>query len=219
MHSNTQFIFPWALTECRRYYAEHIKIGDVRCGYTGKASFLFFGFVFVWILFLAAYSYPAYYSEVNDTSLKTSLLISFVGWGAIKSILGYASYSHKWNQMTVNHIFINVDSTANRKYLILFLKSGLLCILTLGLYIPFFINDLLAFKVNHTSLGNARLKYDESDTFSLAIIYLKALLLIPLSAGIYIPIFYCNLLNYRASNISLVDNHVGDIKISIKKCL
>jgi uncharacterized membrane protein YjgN (DUF898 family) len=82
---------------------------------------------------------------------------------------------------------------------ILFAKSALLMIVTLGFYAPVYFNNLQKYFTNHSTLGHARFEY-QGKSMDLFWIYFKGMLLSVVTLGLYYPWFLANATRYVMDN-------------------
>lgn len=211
---------PWARTHFRRYIWSHVLFANDRGTYDGTGRELFngwallvaytIGFLFVTrILFMLL-------SFFLPTEL-TALLIS-IATGAVYlfvfSVATYSGFRYRLSRTQWRQIRFGADrnKAMAKEFSILYIKGAVLTGLTLGLYYPYFKNNIHGYLVNRARIGNKNFRYDGNNS-EYARLYWTQMLLCLITLGIYTPWYIQKTLQFRLEHTFLDQAHFGmDLK-------
>jgi uncharacterized membrane protein YjgN (DUF898 family) len=196
----------WARTKTRKYLSSQTEFQGERYAYHGTAEELFLGFlrgvgvVFLWLLLWTLWDLAWGLVGIRGFQNLLFLLISPM---MLIPIVAGASYRYRLSRTSYRGIRFSFRGTPG-EYLGICLKGGLLTLLTVGFYFPFFVDNTCRFLVNHSWYGNTRFEYDgkASDLYGS---WLVALLLTLPTLGIYWLWFLAKEVRYSFSHLRFGD--------------
>lgn len=142
--------YPWAKTNIRHSLWRSSSFVDERFIYTGTGKELFFGYLKV----LAVYGLFSILGNV-------SIIFGFVFFLLLMVLVPYAIVASKrylLSRTMWRGIRFNMKSIY-KEFFSVSVTGGLLSILTLGLYIPIYTNQLYSLMLNNTHIGTLSVKY------------------------------------------------------------
>jgi len=154
---------PWAKVRARRYMYGNTIIDGHHFDFTADPKVILRGRIFMALLMVSLYI-GAY---LNPAIIILGFLIFMIisPWAIVKSM--------SFNLKHTTHRGLRFGFKGQTSELFgIYLKGTLLQVVTLGLYIPIFILNLIAFKFENTQFGNEQLKFERRPGFYK--IYLKA---------------------------------------------
>lgn len=175
---------PWAKTNFRKFLVNNLEMAEHRFIYTGTGKELFFSYLKVLGIYLAA-SVSISILGAFDQRLSVALLIGLgvvvlfaiphLRWGALR----YRLSRTRWMG-----IRFGLDDSGKSRYVRNFYRAYLFVPMTLGFYFPIFRFHSRKAIMDSLHLGTARFQYDgvKSDELS---IWLKGLFLSVFTLGIY----------------------------------
>jgi uncharacterized membrane protein YjgN (DUF898 family) len=189
----------WAKTEQRKYLWQNIEFHGQRLSYLGTGKELFIGYLKVFAAAVVWFGVPAvvsYFSSTLGAVLQFALAIALF---FVIPLAIYGSQRYLLSRTTWRGIHFGLEAEGARPYVSQFLLGALLCVVTLGFYIPIYQNRLHRIVMDHTSFGNARFRYtgDDSEAFRIGVI---GFLLSIVTLGIYGFWYQAELGRFRARN-------------------
>lgn len=213
------FYRPWAKTNMRRYLWENVQFMGDRASYVGTGKELFSGWMKLFgILFLLFILVTIIEKFIPILRLPLTFVTPFV-YVYIFALATYSGLRYRlsrtlWRQTRFG---VDKDRPSTQAFLKLYITGIFLTAITLGIYYPFFKNQIRHFLVNRSRLGTAYFKYDGADR-DFAKIYFLGLTLSIITLGIYIPWFLANLTRFRLKH-SQFQNARFDFKMEGKELL
>ncbi len=202
----------WAKVENTQYIYQHLFFNGRQFNYHATGKELFIGFlkgmgivIGVAIVFsLLSFGLISLLgATVGMVVLYVIILpayffvVPFIMYGKMKFWLARTSWS-------------NVRFRFDGEYkplLKMFAKMVLFSILTLGLYLPFWITNFQKYMTDHASIGQARFQYHGTGK-DLFWMYLKGFLLTMVTLGIYYPWFLATVTRYMMGNTTLASKPI-----------
>ena len=190
---------PWAVTNMRRYVWGHINFMDDRAIYTGTGKELFRGWIKLFAILIGAYALAGILSLfVPFAGILILAAYVFVFGLAIYSGLRYRLSRTLWRQIRFG---ADKNEATTKEFLKMYFLGVILCMITLGIYIPWFRIELRKYLTNKSRFGSSYFSFDGVGT-EYAGIFWSSLLLSIVTLGIYIPWMIVNLAIYRAEHTS-----------------
>lgn len=174
---------PWAKTHRRQYIWSNVEIHGQRLSYTGTGRELFLGYLKllgVYALFIGAIVVGEMVHKGLGAILQVALLIPIL---ILVPFAIYWSQAFLFSRTNWRGLRFGLRPGA-KPYALIFIGGYLLSLITLGIYSPFWFNDLRRELTNNTRFGNEPFHYDGvgKEVFW---IMLKGVLLSIITLGIY----------------------------------
>lgn len=174
---------PWAKTERRRYVWSSTEIHSQRLSYTGTGLELFKGYLKLAGVYVVVFIVPMVLGRIDKVlgvvaQLSVGLLVMFLLPFALWWSRAYLLSRTTWRGVRLRLV------GGAKPFAQSFIGGALLSLLTLGLYTPYFTNNVRAAMTNATYLGSQPFRYDGrgKEVFK---IWIKGVILTILSLGIY----------------------------------
>ena len=197
----------WAKVDVRRYLFQKTHFFNRSFNYhaTGKEKFIAFlkGLLLIAIVGAMIYGlgYAVYIlSSSVEMGMMTGYLLAFSIFLALKPAILVGKARYELSRTSWSNVRFRFNGNVRTCFSI-FLKGVLLSIITLGLYVPWFLRNLHAFYVNHTQLGNQGFSYN-GEGKELFLIYVKGVLLSMITLGIFSAWMHAELRRYHARHCS-----------------
>ena len=202
---------PWARTARRAYLWKQVQVGEDRLDYTGTGKELFIGYLKVVACYVVFFGIPA---VVMRFSPMGGQILRVLGLLVVAVLLPYALY---WSRRYLlgrtrwRGIRFGLVGEAGA-FAKLWLTSGLLTVITLGIYGPIFTNRIYGALTRNTRYGTAAFTYDgpDGEAFRIAI---KGLLLSLVTLGIYYPWYVARIRRFRLAHTHF-DRATGALDIT-----
>jgi uncharacterized membrane protein YjgN (DUF898 family) len=202
---------PWARTTKRGYLWKQVEIGGDRLDYTGTGKELFFGYLKVLGCYVVFFLIP---QGVGRIARPAGLALQLLGVLAVAVVLPFAVY---WSRRYLlgrtrwRGIRFGLAGEA-RDFAKIWFVSGLLTVVTLGLYGPIFSNRVYGALIRNTRYGSAAFTYDgrDGEAFKIAI---KGWLLSAITLGIYFPWYVAAIRRFRFAHTRL-DHASGTLTLT-----
>jgi len=192
--------YPWAKVNKLRYVYGQTVFSDTRFSFHGTGKELFIGFIKVYLMFAALYGILLYGIFAKQPFLIIGcfaliyLVVMLLIPIAIHGMLRYRSSRTSWRG-------IHWGYRGNRNTLAVKFFLGLfLSIITLNIYLSWFISDLRKYIIGHIRFGSVEFSY-EGKGMDLFLINLKGIIFSILTLGIYLFWYARNTHNYFVNNI------------------
>ena len=149
----------WAKTRRRQYIWSHVELHGQRMVYTGTGMELFIGYLKLAGVYLVIFGVPMALGRVSRTA---QLVVQGIVGLAVVFLIPYAIYwSRAYLLSRTSWRGIRFGLADNvRAYARTFIGGYFLTLLTLGIYGPFWLNNLRTVMTNSTRLGSERFAYD-----------------------------------------------------------
>lgn len=204
--------YPWAKAKTLQYLYSHTTFEEQPFAFTGTGNEMFKGFVKA-VLFLiiidAMIMVPSYYGFTTAAIITTAtayLLILAVIPIAINGSYKYRMAKTYWRGIRFGY-------TGDRAALTtIFLKGIGLSIITLGIYIPWFIMNLRTYIISNIKIGNASFNYKGSGNEYLWL-YIKGYFLSIFTFGIYYFWWKKDLFEFLFNNLEITQ---GEKKVDFR---
>ncbi len=186
---------PWARVNVRRFMWKHFTLGDDRFEFTGNGQELFIGFLKLVGGLMIFWSVGVAVQFLIPSLLPVWQVLVGMLYFVLIPFFIYSARRYLLSRTTWRGIRFGL-SRVRTEYMQAFIIGGVVTILTLGLGWPWarFRNHKIL--TDATLYGGMPLRFD-GDLREYYIIHLKALVLIPLTLGIYLPWFVAELANYN----------------------
>lgn len=201
------FYSPWARTNMRRYVWGNVQFMEDRGSYTGKGEELFkgwfklFGMIFCMAILVGILQklIPAGLQPL--AAFIMPLFYVFIISLAIYSGLRYRLSRTTWRQIRFG---ADKDKASTKEFTLIYFKGVFFTGLTLGLYYPFFKNNVRTYLTNKSRFGSEYFVYSgpNSEFFKL---YFKGLFFSVITLGIYVPWFIRDLADFRLKHTRFQD--------------
>jgi uncharacterized membrane protein YjgN (DUF898 family) len=189
----------WAKTRLRRFIWRHVTIGGQGFEYTGTGKELLIGFLkALLVLFLPLFLLGALELVLDPALAAPVKIVQVVGVSLLYVVGAYAARRYRMSRTTWGGIRFRQTGSPWR-YVLIYIKGGLLSALTLGLYSPWLRMNLTAYETTNLHYGDVPFGFTGNgrDLF-------KRWLIAWLLAG---PTFFLSLLWYRALEYRYVAAH------------
>ncbi|MBM3266927.1 MAG: DUF898 domain-containing protein [Candidatus Sericytochromatia bacterium] len=178
--------YPWGKVRLKRYFYSQTEFEGDRFSYHGTGRELLVGWLKVLLalgvlyggIMAAAFALP----DDDPLQILVSILLGLAGWALVPVAL-VGSQRYRLSRSSWRGIRFSFRGTI-REFFPIFARGSLLTALTLGLYTPFFQNDLRRYQVGHSFFGTTALSYD-GEGRKLFPKFLAAIVLTPLTLGLY----------------------------------
>lgn len=188
----------WAKVNTQKFIHRHLVFQNQRFDYHGTGKENFIGFLKgMGIIALVVLVSVGLFFLASKLGLWATILLTLILYSAILLAIPYVAIGSRryfLSRTSFNNIRFRFSGKV-RHLVKLFVPNALLCLVTIGIYSPWFYNKLEKFFLEHSHLGNADFQYHGKGK-DLFFIYLKGFFLTPLTAGIYLFWFGANLHNY-----------------------
>lgn len=186
---------PWAATARRKYVWQNVEFHGQRFIYGGTGLELFIGYLKVLIGYALFFGVPALLRLVSP-GLAIAVQLAFAL--ALLALIPFAVYwsrAYLLSRSTWRGIHFSMEPGAS-SFARTFIVGYLLTIVTLGLYMPVWLNKLRKVSTERSRFGNHAFRYD-GDDFEVWVMSMKGLLLSILTLGIYYFWFRAELSRYQ----------------------
>jgi uncharacterized membrane protein YjgN (DUF898 family) len=194
---------PWAKTERRKYIWSHVELDGRRFVYTGTGGELFRGYLKVVLAYAVFLGVPA---AVGLASREGQLVVQFlltIGFLILLPFAIYWSRAYLYSRTSFRGIRFGLAPGAG-EYAGAAIGGYFLTFLTLGIYGPYWINNLWTVMTNRTRFGTESFHYDGNGT-DVFWIYFKGTLLSIVTLGIYWFWMQAELQRYYFSHVTFAD--------------
>jgi len=196
---------PWAATERRKYVWQNVEFHGQRFIFGGTGLELFIGYLKVLVGYAVFLGVPMLVRQISP-SLAIAVQVAFVlGLVALIPFAVYGSRAYLLSRSTWRGIHFSMQPGAG-PFVRAFLVGYLLTVVTLGLYMPVWLNKLRKIITDRSRFGNHAFRYD-GDDFEVWVMSMKGLLLSIVTLGIYYFWFRANLSRYEVEH-----THFGQAK-------
>ena len=177
--------FFWAKVKIRKYFYNETEIGGDRFDYHGTGKELMIGWLKVAVVFVVVFGAIGAMQTVwrgPMTQLLANLLL-YTGLLFLVPVAIVGSRRYRLSRSSWRGIRFSFRGHA-KEFIRIFVPGALLAAVTLGLYTPYFENNVRAYLTDHAYFGTRKFNYDGqgSDLFSR---YLMAYLLLFPTLGLY----------------------------------
>jgi uncharacterized membrane protein YjgN (DUF898 family) len=189
---------PWAATERRKYVWQNVEFHGQRFIYGGTGLELFLGYVKVLVGYALFLGVPALVRLISP-DLGNAVQIAFaLGVVALIPFAVYWSRAYLLSRSTWRGIHFSMEPGAG-SFARTFILGYLLTLVTLGLYMPVWLNKLRKISTDRSRFGNQAFRYD-GDDLAVWVMSMKGLLLSILTLGIYYFWFRAELSRYEVEH-------------------
>ncbi len=179
----------WGKTKVRRYIWEHTSFNRDFFHYHGTGRELFVGFLIFIFIFGAMTAGLEAWAQGQEDPKTAQIIQSLFGllFFLIFPALMVGAYRYRFSRSSLRNIRFGFVGTRARATFIYFV-GYLLTILTLTLYLPFYIVGLKQFWVENSRFGNVKFEYSGRgrDLMKPYLLSILALIAIPALAAIFI---------------------------------
>lgn len=186
---------PWAATERRKYVWQNVEFHGQRFIYEGTGLELFIGYLKVLVGYALFVGVPALVRRVSpDVAIVVQVTFA-LGLLALIPFAVYWSRAYLLSRSTWRGIHFSMQPGAGG-FARAFVVGYLLTIITLGLYMPVWLNKLRKITTDRSRFGDHSFSYD-GDDFAVWVMSIKGFLLSILTLGIYYFWFRAELSRYQ----------------------
>jgi uncharacterized membrane protein YjgN (DUF898 family) len=184
----------WAKTNTRRYIWGHVSFQGDRATYVGTGEELFKGWIKLFFLLIVV----VVGVRVLAVFIKPLALIIPVFYAVIFGLATYSGLRYRLSRTLYRQIRFGVDKNPDttKEFLKAYLVGVFLSFITLGIYYPFFKNNVRRYLTNKSRYGSVYFSYD-GENYEYAGVYFKGLALTIITLGIYAPWFILATERYR----------------------
>lgn len=189
---------PWAATARRKYVWQNVEFHGQRFIYGGTGLELFVGYLKVLVGYALFLGVPALIRLVS-TDLAIAVQVTFaLGLVALIPFAVYWSRAYLLSRSTWRGIHFSMQPGAG-PFARTFIVGYLLTIVTLGLYMPVWLNKLRKITTDRSRFGDHAFRYD-GDDFEVWVMSIKGFLLSIVTLGIYYFWFRAELSRYELAH-------------------
>lgn len=195
--------FPWARVATRKYVYQNTEFAGSRFSYTGTGNEMFVGFLkFIGIILVLN---MLNYLLTSAGLQLVGLLVTYAVFAVLIPLAVFGSLRYRLSRTQWRGIhFAYVGS--QKRLVSIYVKGFLLSIITLGIYSPWFIVDLVEEIYDNVRFGaNMKVRFD-GDGGTLLGKYLGGYILTILTLGIYAFWWQADLFNYFVDNTSVIQD-------------
>ena len=186
---------PWAATERRKYVWQNAEFHGQRFIYGGTGLELFWGYLKVLVGYAVFLGVPALVRQVSPDVANVVQIAFALGLLALIPFAVYWSRAYLLSRSTWRGIHFSMEPGA-RSFARTFLVGYLLSVVTLGLYMPVWLNKLRKITTDRSRFGSHAFSYD-GDDFEVWVMSMKGFLLSIVTLGIYYFWFRAELSRYQ----------------------
>lgn len=203
---------PFAKTENRKFLWNNTKFDDNYFAYTGKGMELLKGYAIAFS-FMVGGNFVITITAKIAPILALILLPIYFGiiFYMIPGII-YGSHRYKLTRTKLRGINFNASQNGKSEFRWAFYRGLFLSFITLGIYYPWFNNNLLKIRWKHSSYGNLKFDY-RGEGKAMFVLYLKLVVFCALTFGLYVFWGLAKISRYKASNLYLGNNQF-DLKLT-----
>jgi uncharacterized membrane protein YjgN (DUF898 family) len=196
---------PWAATARRKYVWQNVEFHGQRFIYGGTGLELLLGYLKVLVGYAVFLGLPALVRLVSPNLAIAVQIVFAVGLVLLIPFAVYWSRAYLLSRSTWRGIHFSMQPGAG-SFARTFLVGYLLTLVTLGLYMPVWLNKVRRIITERSRFGNHAFRYD-GDDFEVWVMSMKGLLLSIVTLGIYYFWFRAELSRYE-----LEHTHFGQAK-------
>lgn len=151
----------WLITQKRRFYWSHTRLGGEALEYSGTATEILFGFLVAVAIFVPFYLFFLYLGTLTETAALVGSVIALTGLFLLAGFALFRSRRYRLTRTLWRGIRFGQSGSA-WKYAFMRLGWYVLTAATLGLAYPFMAASLFRYRYNNTWYGDRRLKFHGS---------------------------------------------------------
>jgi uncharacterized membrane protein YjgN (DUF898 family) len=206
--------YPWAKANRLRYLYAETEFDSSRFAYHGTGIEMFKGFIKAIGLFMLVYAIFIFSLFSENTMLIVLGFIFFISVFIVLTPLAIHG-SMKYRMSRTSWRGIHFGYRGDRSELIkLYLRGFFLSIITLYIYLAWFVCDLRRYVIGHIRFGSIGFSY-KGQGLDLFILNLKGFFLTILTLGIYSFWWFRDILKFYIANIRIVkDEHEYEVKFN-----
>lgn len=194
------FYYPWAKVEKLRYLYQKTEFAGSRFKFHGTGKEMFKGFIKA-VLLIGVILGGTIALSINlpEESQYLATLFLYFALGLVIPLAIYGQMRYRTSRSSWRGIHFKYTGDLKTMYLI-FLKGILLTLVTIGLYLPWFMVDIRKEILGNVRFGNIRFSFD-GEGGELFGIHFKGRLLTLLTLGVYFFWYMCELHQFYINNI------------------
>lgn len=194
---------PWAIVNTTQYIYSNIEFKQRRFAYTGSGKEIFKGFMMA-ILIIIGIGLVMYLLSLTGSKMLVQLAVLFIYIAYIVAIPYLMHLAMKYDYANTTYAGIRMGYRGDAETFIkLFLKGLFFSIISVGIYLAWFIVDMKKYITNNTRLGNVTFAF-EGEGMELFLINLKGIFFSILTLGIYAFWWMKNSFNYHVEHTKVV---------------
>jgi len=190
--------YPWAKARRLQYYYEHTELDGHPLHFHGSGRELFVGFILA--VGLLVLLYVGFLGLVLTGAEAPAFLLLFGGLLALVPLILHGTYRYRAARSSWRGIRFGYRGGRGALYSI-FLRDGLLTVLTLGIYSSWFVMHLRNYVLGNLRWGSSRFTY-RGDGLAFLLLNLKGYFLTLVTLGIYWFWWQRDLFHYHVDNLS-----------------
>ncbi|HXH31513.1 MAG TPA: DUF898 family protein [Bacteriovoracaceae bacterium] len=195
---------PYAKTNLRKHIWSSTYLGKYSFQFFGNARELLKGYSKLLLILLAyllvSAVLMAYVIKSNVVLNIVSSVVSSLLIGVLMIRAKYGAYLYILNHTSYRSLNFNVNRSGAKEFVVTSVTGMIFNIMTLGLYIPFYLYNEDVIKWNNTSYGNQGFKYTAKKGEFARLFYQGAVLTV-VTLGLYFPWFMVSLHKFRMANL------------------
>lgn len=194
----------WGRTRLRRYITSHLELEGQQFDYHGTGLELLVGFAKALGLFavVVAGSVVLRFTAGEELGAALAALLTVGVLLALMPMIVTGARRYRMSRTSYRGIRFSFRGTV-RECARVYYKGLALTVLTLGVYYPFFVNDLMDFLIRHTWYGSLKLDYDGRGR-EVWPVFLLALVLAPFTLGMSLFAWNAALERHIAQSTSIL---------------
>jgi uncharacterized membrane protein YjgN (DUF898 family) len=178
------FYSAWARTARRQFIWSNVEIHGQRLVYTGTGAEMFLAYVKVGLVYMAFMGLPALAGLFSTNARAIVQLLVLLPLLLLIPFAVYWSRAYLLSRTTWRGIRFGLSGEGQTSFVKTFLLGYLLSLVTLGLYAPYWNNDMRRILTDNTRFGTEPFRYDGNGR-ELFWITIKGVLLTLVTLGIY----------------------------------
>lgn len=197
----------WGKVKVRQFLWQNTEFHGQRFIFHGTGKELLIGYLKIIGIFLGGNVLTQVAVAVHP---NIGLFVSAVFGITLLFIVPYAIYQSQrylYSRTSWRGIRLGMDPAA-KPFVVAFIKGYLLTLITFGFYFPVWQNRLYAIRMDHSYLGTMRVRYTGKDGEAFTM-FLKAILLIVVTLGIYGFWYQAAVSRYRSHNTWIGGANLG----------
>ena len=192
----------WAKTRTRKYIRQHLEFAGDRFNYTGTGQELFLGFI-PFALFLGGILvFQLFLQKLLPAAAAAVSIVFSLGFTIAIPYLVYWSTAYKLSRTQWRNIRFGLSRKGTNSFAASFLGGYILLFLTLGLYTPYWHENISRALINNIRFGSAHFQYHGTGK-AIFFKFWAGIFLSIITLGIFFPWHSARMLRYRFENIQV----------------
>ncbi|MEQ1875646.1 MAG: DUF898 family protein [Bdellovibrionia bacterium] len=192
----------WAKTRTRKYIRQHLEFAGDRFNYTGTGKELFLGFIPVALGLAGIILFQVFLQKLFPAAAVAVSGLFSLGFGIAMPYLIYWSTAYKLSRTNWRNIRFGLSRKGTGSFVSSFLVGYILLILTLGLYMPYWHENMARAMIGNMRFGSAHFVYHGTGK-QIFFKFWAGIFLSIITLGLFLPWHSARMMRYRFENIQI----------------